>query len=289
VQAEFAGTIHALTDGNPFFIEETLKALVASGDIYFTASGWARKPIGELHIPCSVQDAVQRRMGQLSEPARQLLTLAAVAGQRFDFALLQQLTGRNEPELLASIRELITAQLVVEESAEQFKFRHALTREAIYSDLLTRERRTLHRAIAETLERRGAGNALLSELSYHFFAAEVWEKALDYARRAGERAHTLYTPRAVVAHYTRAIESARQLSTSAPLELHHLRGQMYQTSGEIDSARDDFQTMLDEAQRRGDRQSEWQALLELGFLWAARDLEDSATLAHSLNRIGKPN
>ncbi len=303
VRAEFAEAIHSLTDGNPFFIEETLKALVASGDIYYSNGTWTRKPISDLQIPRTVQDAVQRRTQSLSEPARQLLTLAAVAGQRFDFALLQQLTQHTEPELLALFRELVAAQLVVEESAESFKFRHALTREAIYSGLLTRERRTLHRAVAETLERGSGKTAPVSDLSYHFFAAEVWEKALTYARQAGERAQALYTPRAAAEHYTRAVESARRLDAPLPLALHHLRGQMYQTLGEIDSARHDFQTLLDEARRRGDRQAEWQALLELGFLWASRDydrtgeyftqalalaraLDDSAALAHSLNRMG---
>ena len=73
-----------------------------------------------------------------------MLTLAAVAGRRFDFALLQQVTGYTEPDLLAMIRELIVAQLVVEESAERFTFRHALTQHAVYAGLLARERR--HRA-----------------------------------------------------------------------------------------------------------------------------------------------
>lgn len=88
VRSEFAAALQTLTDGNPFFIEETLKALVATGDIYQSRGGWTRKPLHELQIPRTAQDAVQRRTAQLSQPARDLLLTAAVAGQRVDFDLL---------------------------------------------------------------------------------------------------------------------------------------------------------------------------------------------------------
>jgi predicted ATPase len=95
--------------------------------------------------------------------------------------------------LLRSIKELIAAQLVVEESEERFAFRHALTREATYSSLLARERRQLHRAAAETLEHLYANSVddHLGDLAYHFYEAGVWEKALEYGQRAGERAQGL--------------------------------------------------------------------------------------------------
>ena len=70
VRDEFLDAIQTLTDGNPFFIEETLKSLVSSGDIYQEHGIWTRKPLSALRIPRTVQDAVQRRTAQLSEPAR---------------------------------------------------------------------------------------------------------------------------------------------------------------------------------------------------------------------------
>jgi len=88
---------------------------------------------------------VQQRTDLLSRDARRVSILAAVAGRRFDFALLQALTKHDEDQLLTLIKELIAAQLVVEESEEQFAFRHALTRQAIYADLLVRERKAPHR------------------------------------------------------------------------------------------------------------------------------------------------
>jgi predicted ATPase len=144
-RVELADPIYTLTEGNPFFVEETLKSLIAAGDIFYANGRWERKPLGELHIPRSVQDAVQQRTDLLSRDARRVSILAAVAGRRFDFALLQALTKHDEDQLLTLIKELIAAQLVVEESEEQFAFRHALTRQAIYADLLVRERKAPHR------------------------------------------------------------------------------------------------------------------------------------------------
>ncbi len=148
--------MYTLTEGNPFIIEELLKSLIEAGDIFDEQGRWKRKELRELHIPRSVRDAVQQRTAHLSESARQVLHLAAVAGRHFDFALLQELTQQDEAQLLRLIKELMAAQLVVEESAEQFAFRHALTRQAVYGQLLVRERKALHRTIAETFERRGA-------------------------------------------------------------------------------------------------------------------------------------
>src|SRR6202165_2872035 len=152
LHGELLDVLYTLTEGNPFFVEETLTSLIAAGDIFYVQGYWNRTSRSDIHIPQSVQDAVQRRTERVGEASRYILTLAAVAGRHFDFTLLQQLTRYDEEQLLVIMKELVAAQLVVEESAERFAFRHALTRQAIYTQLLTRERSMLHRTIAETME-----------------------------------------------------------------------------------------------------------------------------------------
>src|SRR5690242_14469299 len=147
LHGELLDTLYTLTEGNPFFVEETLRALTTSDDIFYTQGYWNRKPLSDTRIPRSIHDAVQRRTEYLSEAARHVLTLAAVAGRHFDFVLLQLLTSFDEQQLLLVMKELVSAQLVVEVSSEQFAFRHALTRQAIYIQLLARERSMLHRSI----------------------------------------------------------------------------------------------------------------------------------------------
>src|SRR5438270_6739503 len=180
-QGDLLDALYTLTEGNPFFIEELLKSLIKAGDIFYEHGRWQRKELRELHIPRSVQDAVELRTAHLSEGARQVLNLAAVAGRHFDFSLLQELTRQDEAQLLQIIKELIAAQLVVEESAEQFAFRHALTRQAVSAQLLVRERRALHRTIAETCESLYASSVEphLADLASHFLPAGVWHGALS--------------------------------------------------------------------------------------------------------------
>ncbi len=305
VQGELLDAMYALTEGNPFFIEELLKSLIEAGDIFDEQGRWKRKEIRELHIPRSVQDAVQQRTDDLSDGARQVLHLAAVAGRHFDFALLQALTQHDEAQLLRLIKELIAAQLVVEESDEQFAFRHALTRQAVYAQLLVRERKALHRRIAEAFERLYALTleAHLADLASHFSEAGAWEKALAYGQRAGEQAQALYAPQAAIEHFTRALDAARHLSLTPPASLYRARGLAYEILGEFERARADQETALKYAHDASDRHAEWQALLDLGLLWAGRDyaqtgdyyqralalvrtLDDAAALAHSLNRLG---
>jgi predicted ATPase len=233
-RTEFLDALYALTDGNPFFIEEVLKALIAAGDIYQEGGEWTRKPLRELHIPRTVQVAVQQRTRGLGAEVRQLLTFAAVAGHRFDFAVLQAVTQESEGQLLQHIKDLVAAQLVVEESDETFAFRHALTRQAIYSALLVRERKALHRAVAEALERcyADAPDPHAGELAYHCYEAGLWIKALEWSRRAGDNASSLYAPAEALRHYMRARDCADRLEQIAQVAaLDRAIGNIHETLG----------------------------------------------------------
>ena len=306
-----------MTAGNPFFIEEVLKACVAEGAIF--QAGWAMgaQTTEPTEIPRTVQIAVQQRVVQLSPAAQRVLTLAAVAGQRWDFDLLLRMSGTDELAMIDWLKELVAAQLVVEEAADHFVFRHALTQQAIYSGLLARERRLLHRTVAQAMEQMhdtvhssdttdaslSTSTAPCASLAYHFEAARVWDKTLLYARRAGELAQALQSPRAAIEQFTRGINAAQQLALPPPLDLLRARGQAFELLGDFAAARSDLETGLAQAQVNGDRQAEWQALLDLGFLWTSRDfarasepfqqaltiartLADQAKLAATLNRIG---
>ncbi len=304
-RVEFLEPIYALTEGNPFFIEEVLKSLVSSGDIFYENGVWDRKPMSEVQIPRSVQDAVRVRTEHLSREGQDLLTVAAVTGRRFDFALLQRVTERQEPEMLALIKELLSAQLVVEESADRFAFRHALTQHVVYSDLLARERRMLHGQIADHMRQLFSASidAHLSDLAHHFYHAERWDEAYYYGRRAGEHAQTFFASRAAVEHLTRAIAAAMQLGLAVPAKLYRSRGQSYEVLGEFEHARRDFEKSLEIARSADDGVGEWQSLMDLGFLWAGRDykrtgelferalelarrIDDRALVGQSLNRLG---
>ncbi len=240
---ELPDPIYALTEGNPFFVEEMLTSLITAGDIFYENGRWDRKPLSELHIPRSVQDAVQQRTDQLSESAASVDPRSSCwTTLRFCLIAAQQLTHHDESHLLQHIKELIAAQLVVEESAEQFAFRHALTQQAVYTDLLVRERKALHRSIADTMERLYVPSldAHLADLAYHFYESGTWEKALVYGQRAGEQAYRLYAPHGAIEQVTRALDAAQRGSIPPPATLYRLRGQAYETRGNFGCVHTDY-------------------------------------------------
>jgi DNA-binding CsgD family transcriptional regulator/Flp pilus assembly protein TadD len=190
--------------------------------------------------------------------------------------------------------------------ADEFAFRHALTQQALTAQLLGRERQRLHLALARTIgELHGAApDGHLAALAHHFFAGGDWAGALVYAQQAGEQAQRLYVPQVAVEHFSRALEAAHHHTPSTPsAHLYRARGRAYETLGDFELARSDYETALGLARASGERWAEWQALLDLGLLWAGRDyaqagdhyrralalartLDDPVTVAYSLNRLG---
>jgi DNA-binding CsgD family transcriptional regulator/Tfp pilus assembly protein PilF len=300
-------TLYAHSEGNPFFVEELLKSLMTTGELVCVDGTWKRTA-QRAPMPRSVQEAVQQRAVYLSADAKRLVTLAAVAGRRFNVTLLQEMMRCDEEHLLALLKEVMAVQLVVEEGVEQFAFRHALTQQAIYAELLLRERQALHRNIAQTLERLStssptARERYLEDLAYHSFEAGLWEQALAYAQEAGEKALRLYAQQAAVDHFTRTVEAAHHLSQTPSAHLYLARGQAYETLGDFERARGDYERALDDARSVHDRPMEWQSITAIGFLWTGHDYEqaevwfrqalalaeelaDPTLRARSLNRLG---
>jgi class 3 adenylate cyclase/tetratricopeptide (TPR) repeat protein len=211
--AEFRQALFERTEGNPFFLEEILRALVEKGELEFRDGSWRRtKKVAELAIPVSVRDAVQQRLLTIDERSRKALQVAAVIGQRFDFELLLEVSMLDEAALLDAIKAGIDAQLLTEEGAdgaEVFAFRHALSRESVLTDMLQRERRLLHRSVGEAVERR-AGGALAAkaeDLAYHFDQARD-PRAFTYHELAATGATRASAFSRAAYHLERAIELA---------------------------------------------------------------------------------
>src|SRR5579875_722469 len=301
-----ADLLNTLSEGNPFFVEELLKSLMTSGELASVDGTWKLTTRRTL-IPRSVEEAVQQRIAYLSTDARRLVTLAAVAGYRFNVILLREILQCEEGQLLALLKEVMIAQLVVEEATDQFAFRHALTQEAIMASLLLRERQGMHRRIVETLERLCNSSPTyreryLEELASHSNAAGLWEQALAYAQEAGKKALRLYAQQTAIDHFTHAIEAAHYLSQTPSASLYLARGQAYETLGDFERARHDYERALAAARTMQDSLMEWQSMIAIGFLWTGRNydqaevwfrqalalaeqLADLALRARSLNRL----
>src|SRR5260370_14086570 len=133
----------------------------------------------------------------------------------------------------------------------------------------------MHRTRAETLEQLSVAPSLreryLGDLAAHCYEAGMWEKVMAYSQQMGEHALTLYAQRAAIEHLTHAVDAAHHLSLTPPAQVYRARGQAYDTLGEFDHARGDYERGLDAACTAHDESQQWQSMMALGFLWAGLD------------------
>ena len=153
VSPRLAGQLYARAGGSPFFVEELALALEASGRLLPGPSGLSLALDEDVPLPATVRDAVLVQTARLSEPAREAAETAAVAGPRFDLAVVADLAVPH------GLAELVGGGLIVEESGGWAAFRHPLVRDAIYEDIPWLRRSQLHRELAERLEPPAATRA----------------------------------------------------------------------------------------------------------------------------------
>lgn len=189
VTDEFRDFLYRRTEGNPFVLEEMLKAALDRGDIYRSAIGWERPPdLSQLKIPPTVRDTILLRVERLQDEEAEILRMAAVLGQSFSYATLAAVSGKPEDTVLSALQRCVQQQLVEEQpqARERYRFRHSLTREAIYEDLIAPQRSRLHLRAAEVL--RGLPGTEPIDLAHHLLAAGRIEEAIPVCIKAAEDA-----------------------------------------------------------------------------------------------------
>ncbi|MCA1845747.1 MAG: AAA family ATPase [Actinobacteria bacterium] len=154
--------VHALlvwAEGIPFFVEELLAGWVSGGTLVPAGDGWAVAKEIEATVPLTFADTVHGRLASLGPAAESVLQAAAILGRRFDWTLLAlMLPGQPETAILEVIRQAVAAQLIAPDpDGAGFKFRHALTRDAIADTLLPPQRQALSRVARRAVEEAHPG------------------------------------------------------------------------------------------------------------------------------------
>ena len=161
-------------EGIPFLVEEVLAGLVGEGALTERDGRWHAADLSTPGVPATFADAVRRRLDGMSAESRRVIGAAAVLGRRFDWMLLGPVTGLSGAAVVAALRDGTDLQLVVAER-DGFRFRHALTHEAVLAGLLPPERTML------------AGHALAAAEAAHPGLPGAWcTLAADLAGRAGD-------------------------------------------------------------------------------------------------------
>ncbi len=190
------------SEGNPFFAEELLKSAIERLSNRSATRGGAGL------LPSSLRATLLERWQLLSEEDRRIVAQAAVIGRVFDLPLLARTLHMETHECMSALARAREAQLVEELSPSLFSFRHALTRDAIYSQYLGAQVRPLHRTIALSLESEPAESGSLESLAYHWSAAEDDERAARYNELAGDAAGSVHAHDDAIAFYERALEAS---------------------------------------------------------------------------------
>jgi ATP/maltotriose-dependent transcriptional regulator MalT len=263
-----ATTIFLRTEGIPFFVEELVYALAAQGRIGPGTRGAELVGGDDVPIPESVRDAVLVRAAGITEEARRALEVAAVAGVRFELQLLVELGCED------GVEDALQSGLVLELEPGRAAFRHALTREALYSTVSWRARRELHREVASYLERSGAPAA---EAAEHWILGREPEPARRALVSAAEASYALHAYRDAANRCRKALELwPESEEESERLAVVELLGESAGLSGQLEEAVQAFREAAEARAQRGDLERLAGLERRLGGLYELQCLWDAA-------------
>jgi DNA-binding SARP family transcriptional activator len=214
--------IQDIAEGNPFFIEEITRALLKADQLEEYEGKWSPKPGAELHAPNDLEGLLRERAARLGPQVETVLTSAAVVGREFDFEILRRMTTLPEGELLDALDAALASNLL-EETEMGYRFRHALTRHALYNSLSRARRARMHGRAGEAIEaiyaiRPQALAPYVEDLAYHFNLSERRDRALGYLIQAGQKAANLYAFEVAVRHFEQALALMDALALKDPAQ-----------------------------------------------------------------------
>src|ERR1700730_2781464 len=235
ITTEFRDFLHDRSEGHPFVLDEMLRDALDQGDIFRTATGWDRKTLRELRLPETVSAAILQRLARLQPRDIDVLSAAAAVGRSADLATLVEVTRLDRDSVLAALEACVALQLLEEDdrATGRYRFRHALTREAVYEDMVVPRRQQLHSHIADVLKSRPDSAPV--DLANHLLTAGRYDEAVTMCVAAADDAiHSFaYHDAAVLLeraapHVRDTVERARLLCRA---------GEAYSTNTESAAAR----------------------------------------------------
>jgi class 3 adenylate cyclase/tetratricopeptide (TPR) repeat protein len=210
----------ARTEGNPFFLEESVRTLVETGVLVGTPGAYRLvQPLQGMPVPATVQAVLAARIDRLAPEDKRLLQTAAVIGHEVPFPLLQAIAEMPEETLQRGLAHLQAAEFLYETCLfpeREDIFKHALTHEVAYGGLLQERRRTLHARIVETIEALAPDHVAeqVERLAHHALRGEVWDKALTYCQEAGSKALQRSALQEARTYFEQALSALQHLPTT---------------------------------------------------------------------------
>jgi len=296
------------TDGNPFFLEESVWTLVETKALTGERGAYRlAKHVETIQVPPTVQSMLAARIDRLPPDDKRLLQTAAIIGKDIPFPVLQAIAELPDAELRDGLARLQAAEFLYETSLFpdlEYTFKHALTHEVSYGSLLQERRSELHRRAGEALERLFPDRAeeQYGILARHFTESGEFTKGMEYSILAAQKAETLFAHEEALRYYERARSIAETLNQPEKLaSIEEATGGVHLRHGHLEQAIETYERSLRLAPIR-----EQQAVLKfkigrvygqfggrrgLEFLQAALEELNPETqrneLAHAMAMVGR--
>lgn len=219
-QLDLRRTLIERTEGNPFFLEESVRSLIEAGVLAGERGNYVlQAPIASIQVPGRVQAVLAARIDRLQPEDKRLLQTAAVIGKDVPLPLLKSIAEFTDDELQAALHRLQAAEFLYEANLfpdVEYTFKHALTHDVAYSGLLQERRRTVHSQIVAAIEALYPNRIQehLERLSHHAVRGEVWPRAVTYLHQAGQKALARSANQDAVGYIDLALDALTHLPES---------------------------------------------------------------------------
>ena len=216
------------TQGNPFFMEEYVQTLFDHGVLVRGEKIALTRALSTIEMPATVQGVLAARIDRLQPEHKALVQLLAVLGNACELRLIERLTSFPQAELQQMLNQLQSAEFIYERPAFpdfEYVFKHALTRETVYGQLLAGDKRSLHSRAAQAIEAHFSDrlDEHCSELAHHYACSNNLPKAVDFLQRAGAQAMQRSAYAAAIDHLSSALTMLPGLSEVAARDARELQ------------------------------------------------------------------
>jgi adenylate cyclase len=277
--------------GNPFYLEEMVRNLIAKGVLVREDSGWTcTADAAIVDVPVTIQGLLLSRLDRLSAVPRRVIQEAAVIGTSFDQRLLGMVSGDQASD--AVLEALEDAELLAEaphggggespgpDAGRRYRFTHALVQEVAYENLLVRRRAELHTRVGQALEAlRGTSPQRLEDLEalgHHWSLSTDKPRGARYLVAAGDWARAIHANVDAIRHYQRALETLNECGgcDEDRFGVRERLGDLLGPSGEREAALEHYEAVRAGCERTNDRCGQARVDRKMGALyWAAGDRE----------------
>jgi DNA-binding CsgD family transcriptional regulator len=261
-----------IAEGNPFYIEELLKTTLERG---------------EPSVPASLAAALLERATSLDERSRAIVEAAAVLGVDFDVAALVATSGATRSATLDALLAATDLQMLEESAPDRYRFRHALTREALYASIPAVRAVALHRAALEAY--RTQAKTPVERMAYHAWHARDFALAARYAEDAGTAAMQSFAYEDAIGQFDRtlaALDALPGASVEARVRVYDRRGYAHIAAGSNAGAFEDYAAAAELLASTDDREREAEMRVNAGIqAYRKGDLHARAPLEAMLQRL----